>query len=119
MFHKVFILSHRQRQFKQIKSFPPQNCIAILQHPKLVSYAECFLFNASQILLEKVFVARVAGMENTDNQAKAGVMMRESLANNAKYADMVVTPGSGVSFQYRTDAGGSSGLATVNNSASC
>jgi hypothetical protein len=51
-------------------------------------------------------VAKVQSVENTNNWAKAGVMIRESLNPNSAHATMVVTPGSGVSFQRRpgTDA---------------
>ncbi|WP_054022922.1 family 10 glycosylhydrolase [Bacillus sp. FJAT-28004] len=46
-------------------------------------------------------VARVTGMNNMDGWAKAGVMIRESLAVDAKHADMIVTPANGAAFQYR------------------
>jgi regulation of enolase protein 1 (concanavalin A-like superfamily) len=52
--------------------------------------------------------ARVTGVQNTDVWAKAGVMIRESLASNSKNAAMVATAASGLSFQYRATAGGSS-----------
>jgi hypothetical protein len=50
--------------------------------------------------------ARVASEQNTDANAKAGVMIRGSLDDNAQYADMFVTPTSGAFFQYRTTIGG-------------
>ncbi len=37
-------------------------------------------------------VARVLTVENTMNHAKAGVMFRESLAADARHAEIVVTP---------------------------
>ncbi len=40
--------------------------------------------------------------------AKTGVMIREGLATNAAHASMYVTPGQGVSFQWRSATGGSS-----------
>jgi hypothetical protein len=46
-------------------------------------------------------IARIDSVEDTDPWAKAGVMMRESLAVDSNHAMVVVTPGSGVSFQYR------------------
>ena len=51
-------------------------------------------------------IARVQSVENTNNWAKAGVMIRESLNPNSAHAMMVVTPAQGVSFQRRpgTDA---------------
>ena len=50
--------------------------------------------------------ARVRNITNTHAWAKAGVMIRESLAANAKHAFALVTPGKGVSFQYRAETGG-------------
>jgi hypothetical protein len=47
-------------------------------------------------------VARVQSVSNTNNWAKAGVMIRETLDPGSKHAMMVVTPGQGVSFQRRT-----------------
>jgi len=46
-------------------------------------------------------VARVQSVSNTNNWAKAGVMIRETLDPDSAHAMMVVTPGSGVSFQRR------------------
>jgi regulation of enolase protein 1 (concanavalin A-like superfamily) len=53
-------------------------------------------------------VARVVSVQNADVWSKAGVMMRESVAANARHAMMVVTPGAGTAFQRRTTAGGAS-----------
>ncbi|WP_174240681.1 chitobiase/beta-hexosaminidase C-terminal domain-containing protein, partial [Granulicella sp. S156] len=46
--------------------------------------------------------ARVDSQTNTNSWAKAGVMIRETTAAGATYAGIYVTPGKGVSFQYRT-----------------
>ena len=51
-------------------------------------------------------VARVASVQNTDPWAKAGVMVRASLAPNSAQALMAVTPGNGVVFHRRTTTGG-------------
>lgn len=51
---------------------------------------------------------RVASQTDTDPWAKAGVMIRDGLAGNARHAMIVVTPGNGVAFQRRTVTGGSS-----------
>jgi uncharacterized repeat protein (TIGR03806 family) len=60
-------------------------------------------------------VARVTGLTNTDPWAKAGLMIRESLAPGSRFALVMMTPGSnGASFHYRTTTGGSAG---PNNSA--
>ncbi len=51
--------------------------------------------------------ARVSTLQNTHNNAKAGVMIRESLNANASHAMVNVTPGVGVEFIRRTSTGGS------------
>ena len=48
-------------------------------------------------------VARVNSVESTHQWAKAGVMIRETLEAGSKHVLACVTPGSGVSFQRRTD----------------
>jgi regulation of enolase protein 1 (concanavalin A-like superfamily) len=50
---------------------------------------------------------RVSSLENTNAAAKAGVMIRESLTGNAKYAFAYLTPGSGLDFDYRANTGSS------------
>ncbi|MBN2474242.1 MAG: lamin tail domain-containing protein [Pirellulales bacterium] len=57
-------------------------------------------------------VAKVLSVENTNSWAKAGVMIRETLNADSKHAMTVVTPGNGVSFQYRTATGDVSGHST-------
>ncbi|MGB2861744.1 MAG: sugar-binding protein, partial [Sedimentisphaerales bacterium] len=47
-------------------------------------------------------VAKIESIENTNNWAKVGVMIRESLEPGSVHATMVVTPAQGVSFQRRT-----------------
>jgi poly(hydroxyalkanoate) depolymerase family esterase len=53
-------------------------------------------------------VARVTSLQNTNDSAKAGVMFRDSADAGAMYADVAVTAGQGVSFQWRSSTGGSS-----------
>jgi pectin methylesterase-like acyl-CoA thioesterase len=55
---------------------------------------------------------RVASIQNTGANAKAGVMIRESLAANAREAGIWVTPGSGIIFTYRSSTGGSTTVST-------
>ena len=50
-------------------------------------------------------VARVESVENTHVWAKAGVMIRQTLDPDSAHGMMVVTPGSGVSFQRRPGTG--------------
>jgi hypothetical protein len=53
-------------------------------------------------------VAKVESVGNTNGWAKAGVMIRETLNPDSAHAMMVVTPGSGISFQRRVEVGGTS-----------
>jgi hypothetical protein len=53
-------------------------------------------------------VAKVESVENTNNWAKAGVMIRETLDPDSVHAFACVTPGNGVSFQRRPGTGGAS-----------
>ena len=52
------------------------------------------------------FTVRVASLENTHASAKAGVMIRESLAPGSRHAHAFVTPGKGVAFERRRTTGG-------------
>jgi fibronectin type 3 domain-containing protein len=56
-------------------------------------------------------VALVASVQNIDPWSKAGIMIRESLATNSTDVLMAVTPGNGVTWQYRSSTGGD----TANN----
>ncbi len=56
-------------------------------------------------------IARVTGVQNADVWSKAGIMIRESLNANAVNAYIAVTPGNGVTWQYRTSTAGT----TANN----
>jgi len=55
-------------------------------------------------------VARVVSVQNTDQWAKAGVMIRESLTANARHAMMLISAASGSSFQSRDITGGFCGF---------
>ena len=52
-----------------------------------------------------ILIAQVTGVSNTDPWSKAGVMFRDSTAANANFVDLVVTPGEGVSMQWRGSDG--------------
>ncbi len=58
--------------------------------------------------------AFVLGMVDTDPWAKAGVMIRETLAANSRHATEVVSPRSGTAFLRRTTAGGATASAQGN-----
>lgn len=51
-------------------------------------------------------VARVTAVQNTDPWAKAGVMIRETLASGSRHAFVCLTPGNGLAFQRRVATGG-------------
>jgi len=51
-------------------------------------------------------VAKLTGQQNTDQWAKAGVMIRSSLAADSAFMAAIGTPGNGVRAQYRTAAAG-------------
>jgi hypothetical protein len=51
-------------------------------------------------------VARVASIENTDDNAKVGVMIRANTAAGAAYMGVFVTAGAGVTLQTRAVSGG-------------
>ena len=53
-------------------------------------------------------IAKVNSVDNTNAWAKAGVMIRETLNPDSAHAMMVVTPGSGISFQRRPGTGATS-----------
>ncbi len=75
--------------------------------------ADEFQFVRQPLSGDGEIIAQVTGITNTNEWAKAGVMIRESLVANSKHAMMVVTPGRGVSFQWRAVTGGSSGHQTT------
>ncbi len=58
-------------------------------------------------------VAKVESVENTNNWAKAGVMIRETLEPGSTHASMIVTPAQGVSFQRRFSTDGTSSDTTT------
>jgi regulation of enolase protein 1 (concanavalin A-like superfamily) len=51
-------------------------------------------------------VARVRSLQYTDAWSKAGVMVRETLASDARNAMALISAGKGYSFQWRHDTGG-------------
>lgn len=64
--------------------------------------------SVSQTLVgDGTIIARVTSIENTGTWPKAGVMIRESTNIDARQAALVVSPTSGISWQYRHNVGGS------------
>jgi hypothetical protein len=59
--------------------------------------------------------ARVDSLTAADEWTKAGVMIRESLAANSRFAFTQITGGNGAAFKYRQATGGSAGPAAGYN----
>ncbi len=73
--------------------------------------ADAFRFIYRSLTGDGELLARVVSLDNTDAWAKAGVMIRETLAADSKFAMSVVTPSNGASFQYRSQTGQGCSLA--------
>jgi len=69
--------------------------------------ADSFRFTYQPLVGDGSIVARVTSVENTGAWAKAGVVIRESTADNARQAVMVVSAANGIAWQYRQNIGGS------------
>ena len=67
--------------------------------------ADAFHFAYTTLAGDGAIVARVRSQQNTSSGAKAGVMVRASLAADAANAFMAVTPGKGNTFQRRLSTG--------------
>jgi hypothetical protein len=68
--------------------------------------ADAFNFSYQSLAGDGEIVARVAGQENTNSWARAGLMIREDLSPGARNAAMLITPFNGTIFQRRTSPGG-------------
>jgi uncharacterized repeat protein (TIGR03806 family) len=69
------------------------------------SSSDAFHFVYQTLTGDGSIVARVAGIEDTDDWAKSGVMIRETLDANSAHAFMAITYNNGTSFQFRTVKG--------------
>ena len=70
--------------------------------------ADSFQFVSRPVTGDVMITARVTGLTNTDAWAKAGVMVRESLAPESRHASTFATAGNGLTFQRRLSPGGAS-----------
>jgi beta-galactosidase len=57
--------------------------------------------------------ARVSSVQSTSSNAKAAVMIRETLNSNSRHALVDVEPSAGIEFLFRSNTGGSSYVASV------
>jgi|GEM_PF-1588796 len=76
--------------------------------------ADAFHYVYQPLAANGILVARITSQVNTDQWAKAGIMIRETLAPNSRHAMIVQTPSNGVSFQRRISTAGISTDNTFN-----
>jgi regulation of enolase protein 1 (concanavalin A-like superfamily) len=69
--------------------------------------SDAFQFVYQSLAGDGEIVARVTSIQNTNSYAKAGVMIRESLAPNAAHVMLDVNPTNNVEFETRQATGGS------------
>ncbi len=69
--------------------------------------ADGFHFLYQALSGDGVVTARLTSMQTTNAYAKAGVMLRTSLAANSPHVVLDMVPGGGIEFMRRTAAGGS------------
>jgi endoglucanase Acf2/regulation of enolase protein 1 (concanavalin A-like superfamily) len=70
--------------------------------------ADEFRYVYQPVTGDVTLTARIVSLTNSNSWAKAGVMIRETTAANAKHASTIITPTNGLSFQRRAIAGGGS-----------
>jgi alpha-galactosidase len=64
-----------------------------------------FTFISQETDKDKSISARISSQTKSDPWAKSGLMIRESLSPNSAFAMLCVTPGNGLSFQWREKTG--------------
>jgi regulation of enolase protein 1 (concanavalin A-like superfamily) len=69
-------------------------------------YADEFRFAYKQLKGNGSITARIDGLTNVNNNAKAGVMIRETLAPDSVHALVDITPGAGAEFLCRLETAG-------------
>jgi endonuclease/exonuclease/phosphatase (EEP) superfamily protein YafD len=72
-----------------------------------VATDDAFHYVYQQLSGDGQIIARVSSIQNTSDWAEAGVMIRESLASNSRYVQMMVTQIDRCKFRRRYSAGGS------------
>jgi beta-glucanase (GH16 family) len=75
--------------------------------------ADQFNFASQGLSGDGTILARVTAQANTNAWAKAGVMLRNDETAGSAFADVVITPGNGVSFQWRSAAGAAAASTTI------
>jgi alpha-galactosidase len=71
--------------------------------------SDAFHFASASFTGDNTMVARVAAIQNTDPWAKGGIMFRNDTTAGSMFADVFISPGNGVNFQWRSATGGQCG----------
>jgi endoglucanase len=79
--------------------------------------ADSFQFARQTITGDCTITARVASQSNSSGYARAGVMIRDGLTADARFADCIVTPSNGAYYQYRTTVAGTATSASGSTAA--
>jgi hypothetical protein len=64
-----------------------------------------FHYAYKQLTGDSTFIARIDGVRNTNNLARAGIMIREDLDTNSAFAAAYISADNRVVFEYRTSKG--------------
>jgi alpha-galactosidase len=65
-----------------------------------------FAFLNTEVVKDHSISARIISQTNTHPWAKTGLMFRENIAPNSKFIMLCMTPGNGISLQWRESTGG-------------
>jgi hypothetical protein len=84
---------------------PPSTYTMTASGTDIWAAADEFHFAYKELTGAVAIIAKIESVENTDPWAKAGVMIRDTLDADSRYAAVLVTPENGVRFQYRNSAG--------------
>ena len=71
----------------------------------IASVADMFHYTYQPVSGNVTIVARVASVQNTNANARAGIMIRENLEVNSRHASMLLMPQTGFVFQRRPSPG--------------
>ncbi len=76
-------------------------------------YSDSFHFAWQSFTGDGQITARVVSLDNTNSWAKAGIMIRDSLAATSAHGMMVITAGNGAAFQWRLANPGNMGNQSI------
>ncbi|MEY2409635.1 MAG: acid phosphatase type 7 [Verrucomicrobiota bacterium] len=82
----------------------------------IASKADSFHFLYQPANGDCEIIARVTGIQNTSSSAKGGVMIRETLTNNAPFASTLLTPNKKMEWLYRSSSGNSASSSSASGS---